>query len=493
MHPKLKVLLSVALVLLIADTRRAHALYITELMALNNSTIADEDGTYADWLELHNERGSVVNVAGYYLTDDDELLTKWQLPSVSIPAGGYLLVWASNKNRTNPALPLHTNFALGGSGEYLALVAPDGVSIVHEYAPQFPPQTTDRSYGLASDLLTERCFLDPTPGASNDETTGCDLVAEVQFSTSRGFYDAPFSVALSTTTAGATIHYTLDGSDPTPTDGVVYTAPVPVSTTAMLRAVAFLTGSVATPSVTHTYIFLDDVVQQSIANQPPEYLFPSADYDMDPEVVNNPAYAGTITDDLKSIPTLSIVTDVDHLFGPENGIYVHRTGHGVEWERPTSVELIRTDGAPGFQINCGIRIQGGVSRLSSLGKYSFRLLFKSIYGPSKLTYPLFPGSPVDSFDTVTLTAGHNKTWAAGGADAQYIHDTWVKDAQLDMGQVASHSTYVHLYLNGRYWGLYRPTERPSAAFLASYFGGNEEDYDALSSVPTSRPGCSVRS
>jgi len=230
MHSASKVMLSVALALQVTGASPADALYITELLALNNSTLADEDGTYSDWLELHNEGGSAVNLAGYYLTDDDELLTKWQIPSVSIPAGGYLLVWASNKNRTNPALPLHTNFALGGSGEYLALVAPDGVSIVHEYAPQFPPQTTDRSYGLASDLLTERCFLDPTPGAANDETTGCDLVAEVEFSVTRGFYDAPFNVALSTATAGATIHYTVDGSDPTPGNGLTYASPIPVST-----------------------------------------------------------------------------------------------------------------------------------------------------------------------------------------------------------------------------------------------------------------------
>jgi hypothetical protein len=464
---------------LTANASPASALYITELMALNSATVTDEDGTFSDWLEIHNEGGSAADLTGYYLTDDDELLTKWQFPSVSIPAGGYLLVWASNKNRTNPLLPLHTNFALGGSGEYLALVAPDGATVVHAYAPQFPQQTADRSYGLAGDLTTERCFVDPTPGAANDESTACNLVADVQFSSSRGFYDAPFSVALSTPTSGATIHYTLDGSDPTPTHGTAYSAPIPVATTTMLRAMAFLDGSLATPSMTHTYIFLDDVLQQTTASQPPEYLFSLADYDMDPEVVGNPAYAGTIKDDLKSIPTLSIVTDVDHLFGPENGIYVHRTGRGVAWERPTSVELVRTDGGANVQINCGIRIQGGVSRLSKIGKYSFRLLFKSIYGPSKLNYPLFPGSPVESFDTVTLTAGHNKTWAAGGADAQYIQDTWVKDSQLDMGQAASHSTYVHLYLNGRYWGLYRPTERPDASFLASYYGGIKEDYDAL--------------
>ena len=157
----------------------AMALRITELMASNAMTIADEDGTFSDWLELHNETGAPVNVLGHYLTDDAAVLTKWQLPSVVIPAGGYLLVWASNKNRTSPQL--HTNFALSTGGDYLAVVAPNGTTILHQYAPQYPPQTADISYGLASDLSTERCFLDPTPGAANDESRACVFVSAVQF------------------------------------------------------------------------------------------------------------------------------------------------------------------------------------------------------------------------------------------------------------------------------------------------------------------------
>src|SRR6185295_5619834 len=109
-------------------------------------------------------------------------------------------------------------------------------TVVHEYAPEYPPQTSNRSYGLAGDLVTERCFLHPTPGAANDESTSCNLVADVVFSSQRGFYDAPFNVTLSTATAGATIHYTLDGTDPTATHGATYAAPIPVNTTTMLRA-----------------------------------------------------------------------------------------------------------------------------------------------------------------------------------------------------------------------------------------------------------------
>jgi len=272
----------------------ARALVISELMPSNSSTIADEDGEFSDWLEIHNDGASPANLAGYHLTDDDQLLTKWTFPSASIPAGGYLLVWASDKNRALTGSPLHTSFKLSAEGEYLALVAPDGVTIVHEYAPAFPPQVPDRSYGLALDLVTERCFVEPTPGAANDESVACSLISDVAFSVERGFYEAPFQVALSTATPGATVRYTLDGSEPSATHGTVYTTPITVQTTTTLRAMAFAAGMVPTPSITHTYVFLDDVLQQSIADQPPEYLYDLADYDMDPRVVNDPLYSGTM-------------------------------------------------------------------------------------------------------------------------------------------------------------------------------------------------------
>jgi hypothetical protein len=118
-----------------------------------------------------------VDVGGHYLTDDAVALTKWQLPGgVVIPAGGYLLVWASNKNRTNPGAPLHTNFALSTGGDYLAVVAPNGTTILHQYAPQYAPQTADISYGLASDAsrtpTATSSAIPPRPRASGRRTRG---------------------------------------------------------------------------------------------------------------------------------------------------------------------------------------------------------------------------------------------------------------------------------------------------------------------------------
>ena len=101
-------------------------------------------------------------------------------------------------------------------------------------------------------------------------------VADTQFDHDRGFYDAPFSVAITTETAGATIRYTTDGSLPTETHGTVYSAPIPINGTTVLRAMAYKSGMLPTDVDTHTYLFIEEVLQQpySIPGWPEQLLFP---------------------------------------------------------------------------------------------------------------------------------------------------------------------------------------------------------------------------
>jgi hypothetical protein len=237
--------------------------------------------------------------------------------------------------------------------------------------------------------------------------------------------------------------------------------------------------------VTNTFLFLADVLQQSEATLPPGYPHTwtsvTADYDMDPDIVNSTEYGPEIEDDMKSIPTLSVVTDIDHLFGTVNGIYTHTERRGPESERPISMEVIYPDGSPGIQVNAGIRLQGEFSRAAIVKKHSFRMVFKSQYGPSTLDFPLMPDNDVQQYDALVLTGGHGDAWHGGDVGATYMRDTWAKDTLTDMGQLSSHSLYMHLYLNGIYWGMYRVTERPDGGFLAAHLGGDKEDYDAINS------------
>jgi hypothetical protein len=341
----------------------------------------------------------------------------------------------------------------------------------------------------ASNRMIPQYFSVATPGQFN-VAGAMNIVADTKFNVDRGFYDTPFELQITCDTPGATIHYTLDGSAPSETYGNEYMGPIRIQGTTCVRAMAFRPGWVSTNVDTETYIFLNQV-----AHQPSNpFGFPSswgstaADYEMDPDVVNNPLYSGRIREALLSLPTMSIVTDMDNLFGAR-GIYSNSGSVGVAWERPASIEYFFPDGTTGFQINAGLRIYGGdpFRGMSLTRKKSFRLLFKRQYGPTKLNYKLFDApDAATSFDTIVLRAGSNDGWNNwGGANTQYIIDEFMHRFQLALGQVSPHGRFVHLYVDGLYWGLYHATERPMASFCANYYGGDKEEWDALNAgTPT---------
>jgi hypothetical protein len=171
------------------ESRQLLAVVISEFMASNSSAWADNDGEFSDWIELRNTGNQPVNLNGWHLTDDAANLTKWELPAVELSAGGHLLIYASDKDRANPAQPLHANFRLSAAGEYLGLVRPDGRTVEFAYAPTFPPQRTDISYGLATDGITRGFFASPTPGQPNGnvlpESSGAVVINELMYSLPR--------------------------------------------------------------------------------------------------------------------------------------------------------------------------------------------------------------------------------------------------------------------------------------------------------------------
>jgi hypothetical protein len=348
----------------------------------------------------------------------------------------------------------------------------------------------------ASSMGVPQYFTQATPGKFN-VPGAIDVVADTKFSRDRGFYDAPFLVSITTETEGATIHYTTDGSTPTEVRGQPYAGPIPIARTTCLRAMAFKPGWISTNVDTQTYIFPADVIRQPAnpAGFPASWGGTTADYAMDSRVVNDPQYRGLMRDSLLSLPTISIVTDLNNLFGAA-GIYDNSTMAGVAWERPASIEWINPDGATGFHVNAGLRIYGGdpFRGMGLTRKKSFRLLFKRQYGPAKLDFPMFDvqdaatgaSHPAESFDTIVLRAGANDGWNNwGNVNTQYIIDEFMRRTQLALGQVSPHGTFVHLYINGLYWGLYNSTERPMASFCATYYGGDKEEWDALNSdTPT---------
>jgi hypothetical protein len=488
---------------------------INEIMASNSTTNKDPQGHYDDWIELYNAGDSIVDTGGQYLTDDPDNPTKWRIPlgrrpETAIAPGGYLLIWLDGDAEDSG---FHANFRLSSAGDRIALFDSDGKTLLDRV--EFGDQLPDVSYGRDPDQIDQWQYLGvPTPGAKN-LVTYQGRVAGIAFSHERGFYTEPFSVTVTCPTPGATIYYTLDGSSPldpqlgTPT-GTLYSGPILIGDTTCLRAAACKPGYLSTNVVTHTYLFLDDVIGQATNPQTKAQVTPAGcptswgsvtgDYQMDPDVVGQNGtdlfdglYADTIRDDLMAVPTISLVMDLDDWFG-KKGIYINESQDGTE--RVASFEYIDPNANESMQVNCAIAMQGGVTGGgTSLNRWkTFKLSMRPRFktqtddgtatgGPSKLDFKFFPDSPVEQVNTIVLDAAINHSWLHPGSDQQqtatYFQDQYVADLHNAIGGHSPHGAHAHLYINGLYWGMYYLHERPDHAWAAQLFGGDESEYDAL--------------
>lgn len=475
---------------------------INEFMASNRSTIVPGAvaGTFDDWIELHNDGEEPADLSGWHLTDDARNRTKWTFPEgFVIPSGGYRIVFASGRDGRDVNGNVHTNFSLSAEGEYLGLFR-DDLSLVSEFGPEgtaYPPQEADVSYGLKPGDGSPVYFATPTPLAANAED-GFLKTARVVASVKRGFYTAPFSVELSTATPGAAIYYTLNGGAPVSTGGtpaasaLLYTEPIRIESTTVLRAVALKEGYEPGTTETRTYIFPQAVATQT---RPPGYptawgAEPKADYDVDPLISQSEEDGERFQKGLRDLPSLSISADMSRLFGP-SGLYSRPTDENLEvavsmeyFQPPPSGEGALNNGKE-FQIDCGLRVQGGSSRNpNSSIKHSFSARFRRQYGAAKLRAELFGPGAASEFNSLQLRAMYNNSWvhgdAAQRARATLIRDQWMRDTFLEMGNAdAGRGHYVHLFLNGLYWGVYNLHERVSRDHFAAYNQTGGADPDSI--------------
>lgn len=488
-------------------------LVINEILARNDLFNTDPQNEYEDWIEILNAGQTPVDLAGMYLTDDLSDPTLWSFPmdrpseTLLLP-GQRVLVWADSDLAD---AGLHAAFQLSADlGGEVGLFAQDGIRLVNSLT--FGPQTPDVSYGHDPDVTGLLTTLRPTPGQSNNGAI-LPVVESLTFNAERGFYENPVHVAVSTETPGAIIHYTLDGSSPSEQTGLVYTGPIPVETTTCLRALAFKPGHKSTTIVTQTYLFLEDVIHQASSPSgaqtlptgcPLSWNGANGDYQMDPDVIGqdgrdrfNGEYANSIKGDLLSVPTVSLVMDLDDWFGSK-GIYINKSQDGTE--RVCSLEFVDPATGDTFQVNTALAMQGGVSGGgTSLQRWkTFKLSMRPRFkpqtddgqvtgGPGKADFRFFPDSPITRFNSIVLDAVLNHGWlhtSSGQRDtAMYIQDQYVADLHNAMGGQSPHGDYVHLYLNGLYWGMYYLHERPDHTWISELEGGDEDRYDAIKHNP----------
>jgi hypothetical protein len=477
------------------EPRQMLAVVINEFVASNSGGLVNDNAGRSDWIEILNTGNQTINLAGYSLTDDAGDPSKFVFPNQSLAAGQYLVVFADDDADPTSGTSLYTGFGLSSAGEYLGLYDATG-TLLSEFAAggsDYPTQISDVSYGFLNDgtFTQPSYFSSPTPGSANVNPVA-EVVQRVTASVTPGFYDAPFNVTLTTPTAGAVVFFTTDGSTPSAFNNensfsqTSNSITVNISGTTTLRAVAGKSNSLSVADRTWSYLFVDDIVNQNANAPTPDWPAPTTngqdiDYGIDPDVIGIEGEQA-VKDALLAIPSWSITTDVDNLFHPSTGIYTNANNDGVNWERPVSLEQLNPDGSEGFQVNAGIRIRGGFSRSGNNPKHALKFFFRGEYGDSSLEYDLFKddASSTTSFEKIDLRTAQNYSWSfQGDSSNTFVTDVLNRENQAALGQQATRSTWVHVYLNGVYWGLYQTQERADANFGASYFGGNADNYDVL--------------
>ncbi|MBR5053710.1 MAG: CotH kinase family protein, partial [Bacteroidaceae bacterium] len=315
-----------------------------------------------------------------------------------------------------------------------------------------------------------------------------------------GIYNQRFNLSITSPIQDGIVYYTDDGSDPRE-KGLIYEGALDISTTTVVRSAVLVSDTIWSDVTTASYIFPNSLLSQG--NKPegyPQYWgkycqisgTAIADYEMDPEITGNKTYSPFVTEGITTLPIVSLVTDRDNLFNRENdsikgGIYIYTgcpvgDGTGRGWERPVSFEMIGGEANHNLTVNCCLKLHGGHGRLPEKNpKHAFRLHFKSEYGPKKLKYSVFGDRAPKRFNALVLRTFFGYSWQhwdnSQRNKAQYARDLWTRETQAKFGDPISTGQYVHLFLNGLYWGMYNLCERVSDDFCMAHFGGTEEDWD----------------
>ena len=342
-------------------------LLINEVLASNISVNRDPIyNNYGDWIEIYNGGSEDVNLNNFYLSDDANDPTQYQIQGseLIIKSREYKLIWM-NGNRVSDG-HIYTNFSISGDGEFISLYD-DQQTLIDSVS--FAEQIGDVSYGRES-VGSDRWayFQTPTPELGNEGlySTGLNRVSSVEFSMKSGFYESGISVSLSCDDASADIYYTLNGDIPTDTSQL-YVSAIVISDTQVIRARAFSDKKLSSPISTSTYFIGVDA----------------------------------------QIPIVSISTNRGNFYDDEYGIYVAGTNGQTgrctsvpvnwnrNWERNLNFEYFDSNGERVINQLVGTKISGGCSRKNrykSLGLYA-----RSKYGKESMDYDFFPDQPNNSY------------------------------------------------------------------------------------------------
>ncbi len=407
-------------------TTYAQSLIINELCASNFSVNNDNYYEFDDWIELKNNDSQPINLDGFYITDDLNHLFKHRLMAVdselTIPAGGYLILWADKalEQGTN-----HLYFKLSSEGEKLILLSPTGQFVD---SITYGPQYRNISYGRNIENAGNWCyFSSPTPDDPNITKGFKGVLERPAILPASGLFDSAFLVSISNTNE-AEIHYTTSNSIPTK-DSILYDSSFSINETSVVMAINTKPGWINSDVVSEFYSFKET----------------------------------------SSLPVLAVLTDSANLFG-SYGIYTHPYSVGPLWERPCQLRFLENNQLR-FSVNAGIRIQGASS--VDMDKKSFRLFFRDDYGMEQLEYPIFGSGRLSAFSRLVLKAGYDDDLTT--ETGTLLRDALSAALWEKTGEIPNKSTWASLYLNNKYWGIYNIRETVDEDYIKDRTGFTDFD------------------
>ena len=337
-----------------------------------------------------------------------------------------------------PLSGLHSNFKIKSSGEALYLSDADGTVVDQSEADSIPG---DVSKGRFPDGTDNWYFFNqPTPAKENLDNGYEQFSSKVTFSMSGGMYNSFFFVSLSVENK-AKIYYTTDGSAPTE-ESTLYTFPIHIDKTLVVRARAFLDNALPGPLGIETFFVNENL----------------------------------------HLPVISLATDPANLWDEDTGIYVLGKNASADfpyfganfwqdWEKPAEIEFYDENGNKEFAKNCGIKIFGSYSR--GLPQKSLAFFFRGIYGASQLDYPLLPQTAIQSYESFVMRNSGNDWLVTMFRDG--LMQTLVANVDLDKHGFRP----ALLFINGQYWGIQNIREKINEHYLSGHYGFAEDQIDML--------------
>jgi hypothetical protein len=367
---------------------RFDSAFISEILAVNQRGLKDEDGGREPWIELHNGGSGTVNLAGWFLTDTPTNLTRWRFPLITLLADKSLVVFASGKDRGTNLAHLHTNFRLSGQGGFLALVNP-ATNIVSEL--RYGPQQADVPEGSVRGEPSLRGRLNwPTPGKPN-VSSGNGFAPAVSLSRAGGNFTGPFTLRLSTPGTGAVIRHTLDGTLPNSSSPVL-AGPIEITNTTYLRTRAWRDGLLPGPPRSEAFVQLSS---------------------------NAIGFSS-------SLPLIVLDT-----FGRDAPAGAHGSFGWLSFHEPTNGRASLTN-PPALATRVAFRVRG--SSTGGVPQSSFALEFIDEFNEE--TGRPVPGFPIES-DWIL--------YAPNGYDMALIHNPFIHQLSRDMGRYSTRTRFVEVF------------------------------------------------